>query len=189
VNASAIAHRYLPKPCESGMLRDVIAATLRLQDVLASDGLRRLVGRLGTLPAAPRVYQELSTAPGDPEVDLDVIAAILERDVALATRAQASWRGSSGTPSSPPASRALSPRAGSQAEVAFAAGLMHEFGKLVLACRAPAAYAAAVESRRGRSVATVALARKLAGILFAMMRDGTKFEPGWTSRQPASQAA
>jgi hypothetical protein len=35
----------------------------------------------------------------------------------------------------------------------------------------------------------VALARKLAGILFAMMRDGTKFEPGWTSRQPTSQVA
>jgi transposase len=50
-------------------------------------------------------------------------------------------------------------------------------------------WAKRIESRRGRGVATVALARKLAGILFAMMRAGTKFEPGWTSRQPTSQVA
>lgn len=31
--------------------------------------------------------------------------------------------------------------------------------------------------RRGRPVAAVALARKLAGILFAMWRDGTSYEP------------
>lgn len=33
-----------------------------------------------------------------------------------------------------------------------------------------------VEKRRGRKVAIVALARKLAGILFAMMRDGTMYD-------------
>jgi transposase len=32
-------------------------------------------------------------------------------------------------------------------------------------------------ARRGRGIAAVALARKLAGVLFAMMRDGTTFEP------------
>ncbi len=35
-----------------------------------------------------------------------------------------------------------------------------------------------IETRRGRAVATVALARKLAGILFAMMRDGKPFDAG-----------
>jgi len=48
-------------------------------------------------------------------------------------------------------------------------------------CRAPAArklqlWAAEVEKRRGKGVATVALARKLAGILFALWRDGTEFK-------------
>ncbi|MBA2504634.1 MAG: IS110 family transposase [Thermoleophilaceae bacterium] len=35
----------------------------------------------------------------------------------------------------------------------------------------------AVEHRRGRQVATVALARKLAGILFALWRDGSRYDP------------
>jgi transposase len=47
-------------------------------------------------------------------------------------------------------------------------------------CRNPAArklqlWAAEVEKRRGKAIAIVALARKLAGILFALWRDGTDF--------------
>jgi len=38
-------------------------------------------------------------------------------------------------------------------------------------------WALEVEKRRGRRIATVALARKLAGILFALWRDGTTFDP------------
>jgi transposase len=39
-----------------------------------------------------------------------------------------------------------------------------------------------IEVRRGRKVAAVALARKVAGILYAMMRDGTNFKP-WVKKQ------
>lgn len=38
-------------------------------------------------------------------------------------------------------------------------------------------WAGRIEQRRGRKVAIVALARKLAGILFALWRDGTTYEP------------
>jgi HD-like signal output (HDOD) protein len=195
VNASAIAHRYLPKPCESGVLRDVITGTLQLQEVLASDGLRQLVGGLGTLPTAPRVYQELTAALADPEVDFKTLAAIVERDAAMAARAlqfvNSAYCGLSQRVTSVQAAvrhlglntlrhlaltvevfrefrgagagaverlerhaqltariaRALAtePR---QAEAAFAAGLLHDVGKLVLASRAPDAWARAVEAGR-----------------------------------------
>ena len=36
-------------------------------------------------------------------------------------------------------------------------------------------WAARIAARRGKKVAAVALARKLAGILYAMWRDGTSF--------------
>ena len=38
-------------------------------------------------------------------------------------------------------------------------------------------WALEVEKRRGRRVAIVALARKMAGVLFAMWRDGERYEP------------
>lgn len=44
----------------------------------------------------------------------------------------------------------------------------------------------AVEHRRGRPVAVIALARKLTGILFALWRDATTYDPLRTNRAPAS---
>lgn len=35
-----------------------------------------------------------------------------------------------------------------------------------------------IAARQGKATAAVALARKLAGILFALWRDGTEFDPG-----------
>ena len=39
------------------------------------------------------------------------------------------------------------------------------------------AWAARIATRRGRRIAAVALARRLAGILYAMWRDGTDYQP------------
>ena len=50
------------------------------------------------------------------------------------------------------------------------------------------AWAIGVGQRRGRRVAVVALARRLAGILYAMMRDETTYKP-WPLAQPAHQEA
>jgi transposase len=47
-------------------------------------------------------------------------------------------------------------------------------------------WAAQIEQRRGKFVATVAVARKLAGILFALWRDGSSYEPNHQAqRRPA----
>ncbi len=52
---------------------------------------------------------------------------------------------------------------------------------LQVRCRDPAArplqlWAAEIARRRGARIATIALARKLAGILYALWRDGTKYQ-------------
>ena len=35
-----------------------------------------------------------------------------------------------------------------------------------------------IAQRRGKRIATVALARRLAGVMWAMLRDGTQYQPG-----------
>lgn len=62
-----------------------------------------------------------------------------------------------------------------------ARSMLVEAGWLILRARNPATqglyqWAARIAARRGKKVAAVALARKLAGILYAMWRDGTSFE-------------
>jgi len=46
-----------------------------------------------------------------------------------------------------------------------------------------------IAARRGRARACVALARKLAGILYAMWRDGTEFDPQAIKRGLAEATA
>lgn len=47
-------------------------------------------------------------------------------------------------------------------------------------------WAAEIEKRRGKFIATVAVARKLAGVLFAMWRDGSEYSPRHVSKAAAS---
>jgi transposase len=47
-------------------------------------------------------------------------------------------------------------------------------------------WATEIEKRRGKFVATVAVARKLAGILFALWRDGARYEPNHQKRKTAA---
>lgn len=51
------------------------------------------------------------------------------------------------------------------------------------------AWAERIALRRGRKVAVVALARRLAGILYAMMRDGTNYTSMPTHRPPVTRTA
>ena len=51
-----------------------------------------------------------------------------------------------------------------------------------------AAWANRIATRRGKKIATVALARRLAGILYAMLRDGTEYTPA-RLRAPAGKPA
>jgi HD-like signal output (HDOD) protein/CheY-like chemotaxis protein len=201
VRASSVAHQYLLKPCDTDTLCAAIDRALAIQALLINDQLRRVVGGLGTLPAAPAIYAALTAALADPDVDIRELAAIVTRDIGLAARmlqlvnsaycgiAQRissietaitilglnmvrhlaltvevfrSFGGPDGAGfeelerhSSLTAriARKLAPDRRT-ADVAFAAGLLHDTGKLVLMRRASGAYRAAVElaARSGTSV-------------------------------------
>jgi transposase len=45
-------------------------------------------------------------------------------------------------------------------------------------------WAAQIEQRRGKFIATIAVARKLAGVLFALWRDGSTYQPNYSLRRP-----
>ncbi len=84
--ASAVAHQYLLKPCDPKVLAGVIDRALELQRILDSETLRRTVGQLGSLPAGLRIYQALTEALADAEVEVRRLAGIVEADVAMASR-------------------------------------------------------------------------------------------------------
>ena len=84
--ASAVAHRYLLKPCAPEQLRGAIERAVGLQAALASEPLRRVTGALASLPAGPSVYQALSLALIDPAVEVDRLVEIVSANVAMSER-------------------------------------------------------------------------------------------------------
>ena len=73
-------------------------------------------------------------------------------------------------------------------------GLLIHAARSILRRRPPAAealwtWALRIATRRGKHVAVVALARRLAGILYALLRDGTVYAPRRPAALPDSVAA
>jgi len=82
----SLAHRYLSKPCESKKLEECIERCLRTQSLIQSDELRTQLGAIGTLPPMPTTFAALQLALADPDVDSSKVAAIIQKDPAVAAK-------------------------------------------------------------------------------------------------------
>ena len=83
MRAVGTAHQYLAKPCESGALKAAISQTYMLRQLLSSGRLAQLVGRVDTLPSAPKAFQEILACLQRPTASVADAAKIIARDVAM----------------------------------------------------------------------------------------------------------
>jgi HD-like signal output (HDOD) protein len=81
-----IAHQFLAKPCDTGMLRVAIERACHLRSLLADGAVRSMVGALGDLPALPRIYDALNKALADPDSSLVKISGIVEQDIGISAK-------------------------------------------------------------------------------------------------------
>jgi len=81
-----VAHQFLAKPCDTGVLRVAIERACHLQSLLNDDAIRKNVAAMGDLPSLPRTYHELTQALADPDVSLQKIARIVEQDVGISAK-------------------------------------------------------------------------------------------------------
>jgi HD-like signal output (HDOD) protein/CheY-like chemotaxis protein len=79
-------HQYLSKPCEPETLRTAITRALELEKSLQSQTLRQLASQMETLPSIPALYIEIVEKMRDPNVGLDEVAAVMERDIAMTAK-------------------------------------------------------------------------------------------------------
>ncbi len=82
----SLAQQYLSKPCDTQQLENIIDRCFQLRNLLQGENLRSLVGRVGTLPAMPKVYAQLQAALADPGVSTKIVADIIAHDAAIATK-------------------------------------------------------------------------------------------------------
>ena len=86
MKAVPVAHQYLTKPCEPGLLENVVERTCNLQALIGDETLRQTVGRIQTLPSPPRIYAQLTSVLSDESVSVDRVAEILKQDMAMSAK-------------------------------------------------------------------------------------------------------
>ncbi|MBV9949332.1 MAG: HDOD domain-containing protein [Myxococcales bacterium] len=83
LRALPVAHQYLSKPCDADTLRGVIARACTLQEMMGSDALRSLVGRVERLPSVSEIYSELTQVLAREAPSIDDVVQVVERDPAM----------------------------------------------------------------------------------------------------------
>jgi HD-like signal output (HDOD) protein len=86
VRLTSLAHQYVSKPCDGHELENIIERCFYLQDLLAQESLRKVVGRIGKLPAMPKTYGLLQTALAQPSVTAAEIGDIVNADAGIASK-------------------------------------------------------------------------------------------------------
>jgi putative nucleotidyltransferase with HDIG domain len=77
------AHQYLAKPCDSTALKAAISDADVLRQVLNSDRLAHLVGRVGMLPTAPKAFQDILACLQNPAASIADASKIIGRDLSM----------------------------------------------------------------------------------------------------------
>jgi HD-like signal output (HDOD) protein/ActR/RegA family two-component response regulator len=80
------AHQFLPKPCDSQLLRATLESACGVRSLLERPEMRQLVGSSNELPPAPRTFIELSNALANPHASARTVSEVIERDIAISAR-------------------------------------------------------------------------------------------------------
>ena len=79
-------HQYLSKPCEPVLLLSTIERVVHLNDHLRNPDLRAFATRLRRLPSRPSLYAQILEALQVPEVEIEDIGKIVEKDIGMTSK-------------------------------------------------------------------------------------------------------
>lgn len=79
-------HRYFLKPLKLKELAGLLTRISRLRKVIASEKVKRIVGRSDVIPTPPETYLRLTELLEDNESSMDDVAAVVESDPALTAK-------------------------------------------------------------------------------------------------------
>lgn len=86
MHALEVAQRVLPEPLDTLALIDAVESAAELRAMLNDPALKKAIGRVGSLPAAPNQYLALTRLLRDPDVSAARIAALVGQDPAVAAQ-------------------------------------------------------------------------------------------------------
>ncbi len=78
-----LAHQVLKKPILPTQVFDLVERAALVLATVRSDRVKTVLAKLGSLPALPTTYAKLSELTANPDVSLDEVATVVERDPAI----------------------------------------------------------------------------------------------------------
>ncbi|HSX65404.1 MAG TPA: HDOD domain-containing protein [Pseudoxanthomonas sp.] len=81
-----VAHQFLSKPCDGEAMIEAIQRAVNLQTLLRDKAIQEVVGRIGSLPAAPRMYERFNRLLSDGTSNIGQISAVVQSEPALAAK-------------------------------------------------------------------------------------------------------
>jgi putative nucleotidyltransferase with HDIG domain len=86
LRAVPVAHQFLTKPCDAGLLENVIERACNLKHLINDEVVRRIVGKIEKLPSLPRVYSTLVGMLAKEDVSLKDVARVVKQDIAMTAK-------------------------------------------------------------------------------------------------------
>ncbi|MFN7136622.1 MAG: HDOD domain-containing protein [Thermomonas sp.] len=80
------AHRVLARPLDAAELVAAVESVVDLRELLDNEALKRVLGRINSLPPPPRLYLQLTRLLRDPDASNATIAQTLSQDPAIAAK-------------------------------------------------------------------------------------------------------
>jgi len=86
VQTALPAHQYLSKPCSPERLKSAIDRALKIRDLVEDDSVQAMVARIGSLPALPELYRQVTGELSATHPSLKRIGKIISQDQGMCTK-------------------------------------------------------------------------------------------------------
>ncbi len=86
MEALEVSHRVLAEPLDPIALIEAVESVMELRTLLSDQGLKTAIGKLGSLPAAPRQYLALTRLLRDPDTSSARVVEAVAKDPAVAAK-------------------------------------------------------------------------------------------------------
>jgi putative nucleotidyltransferase with HDIG domain len=86
LRAVPVAHQFLAKPCDPGVLENVVERACQLQKLVNDAAVRAIVGKVSGLPVMPQLYSKLQGMLADDRCAMADIADVIKQDAGMCAK-------------------------------------------------------------------------------------------------------
>lgn len=86
LRAVPVAHQFLAKPCDPGVLENVVERACHLQRLINDAAVRAMVGKVSGLPVMPELYTKLRGMLADEHCATTDVARVIKQDAGMCAK-------------------------------------------------------------------------------------------------------